>query len=136
MRRSNLDRGTGDKMADVIVVDDEEAMCRVVTATLEMDGLTAVAVSDARAALALLRESPPRLVLTDVFLPEMDGIELLAAIRREAPYMPVVLMSGGGQYRNAAPLVAAGHLGATATLAKPFTPKQLLEVVRKALGES
>ena len=121
-------------MLDVLVVDDEESIRRVVRAALEMDGLTAIAVADAETALALFRESTPRLVVADIFLPDMDGIELLTALRREAPDIPVVLMSGGGRYGNVSPLMAAKHLGATATLEKPFTPKALVEVVRKALG--
>ena len=118
----------------VLVVDDEESLRNVVRKTLESEGLSVVTAADAETALMLVRASPPSLVIADVFLPEMSGIELLEEIRREVPRVPVVLMSGGGEHKNLAPLEAGRFLGASASIAKPFRPAQLVALVHKILN--
>jgi DNA-binding NtrC family response regulator len=120
-------------MTDVLVVDDEETMRMVVRIVLERAGLSVTTVADAETALVLILASPPRLVITDVYLPDMDGIDLLGAIRRAAPTLPVVMMSGGGLHNNLGPLEAGRLLGAVATLEKPFAPSALVTIVRAAL---
>lgn len=122
-------------MPDVLLVDDEEGILEVLTMALEAAGFTVVGVSDVKSALEQIREATPRLVVTDVYLPEMDGLELLIKMRTVAPGLPAVVMSGGGRYDNVAPLKAARHLGAAATLEKPFVPSTLLAVVRELLGD-
>ena len=84
-------------------------------------------------ALDALRQVQPDLVITDVYTPEMDGIEFLLSLREAEPDLPVIVASGGGSASSDHLLTDAAYLGATVTLPKPFEIDQLLELVRSVL---
>ncbi len=120
-------------MARILVVDDDPAICRTVERVLARDSHVVEAYSDAREALDAIRRERPDLVITDVYMPEMDGIEFLLSLREAEPDLPVIVTSGGGSASADHLLTDAGYLGATATLPKPFEVDQLLELVRSVL---
>ena len=93
--------------------------------TTANDGFEAVRVVDAE---------PFDLVVTDLIMPEMEGIQTIQQLRRLAPAMKIIAMSGGGVGNPGDYLELARELGASYTLAKPFTPELLLDVVSKALA--
>ena len=115
----------------VLVVDDEPNLRTVLCALLEREGLVAVEAPDGRAALEKLREAPFAAVITDLRMPGMDGLELLAKAQEEFPGLPVVLLTAHGTLETA---VQALRRGAFDFLTKPFDREEVRAVVRKALA--
>ena len=120
-------------MTDVLIVDDDAAVRVMMQVILEENGFTVESVADARTALRRLRDAPPRLVVTDLYMPDMNGLELLGVARQVAPGLPVLVISGGGPYSATTPLAAAERMGAVSTLEKPFGAQELVTAVREAL---
>lgn len=123
-------------MADIILAEDDDRVRSVLTLALTRDGHDVREAANGRAALAALHARAPDLLVTDVYMPEMDGIELLTRIRQTHASLRVVLMSGGGNMPQGDVLDIAGSLGATLTLPKPVSPAQLRDAVRTALSRS
>ncbi|KPK56968.1 MAG: hypothetical protein AMS21_12105 [Gemmatimonas sp. SG8_38_2] len=118
----------------ILVVDDDENICRVVQRMLSAAGYEVEVASDGQEALAKLTPDVA-VVLSDVLMPEMDGIEMIMRLRKEAPDAKIVSMSGGGIQDKEHVLEIAQRLGAVRTLPKPFSREDLLRVVQEALGE-
>ena len=97
---------------------------------LELAGYTVREASHGGEALALQRAQPARFLITDIFMPESDGFEAIAAFRREFPQTKIVAISGGGTRAKQDYLAAARLVGADATLQKPFDVSALLETLR------
>jgi CheY-like chemotaxis protein len=116
----------------VLVVDDSEVIRTLVAMMLHTAGHTVVLAENGREALARLREHPVEVVVTDMIMPEMDGLELIAALKTLRPELPVIAMSGGSDKSDSC-LARARQLGARSALAKPFQVQQLLEAVARAL---
>ncbi|WP_430396670.1 response regulator [Ferrovibrio sp.] len=122
-------------MARILVVDDYADFRLLLRHMLEPEGHSVREASDGQAALALLQQEPFDLVITDVLMPQSDGIEVLNALRRSATGMPVIVTSGGGSTMNAEmALELGGFLGAHAMLRKPVRRQELLAAVAAALA--
>jgi DNA-binding NtrC family response regulator len=121
-------------MALILVIDDEDRIRRLLRAALEMEGHQVLEARQGDEGLQVLRQSPPDLVITDILMPGKDGMEVLMALRREAPELKVIAMSGGGQYGMTEPLQMAEPLGAFAAVRKPFELGAMLETVKRALA--
>jgi DNA-binding NtrC family response regulator len=120
-------------MSRILVVDDKEMMRDSVSTTLARKGHTVVTAPSAQAALAKLVEKPCDAVITDLQMPEMDGVDLLAEIRRLDEQIPVVLMTAFGTIETA---VAAMKQGAWDYLTKPFSGDALIIAVEKAIAHA
>ena len=118
----------------ILLVDDNDDARVTVARILEMSGHSVVQAPNARAASALLKEQAPDLVITDIFMPEGDGFEMLNELRDREPKIPVIAMSGGGVQQGLDVLSIAGRLGAKTVLYKPFARRQLLEAIAAALA--
>ena len=120
-------------MANIVVIDDEPAMLRVICRTLEAAGHAVVPCPDGRRAIDHFKTQTPDLLLTDIFMPEMEGLETIQKAHRLRPEMPIIAMSGfsfdGGDY-----LRIAERFGAIATLRKPFRRSELLALVSRVLA--
>ena len=114
----------------VLIVDDEKNYLLVLEALLTKEGFQVLTAGSGSEALAVLREAEIDLVLTDMKMPGMDGIELLTAIKETDPDLPVIVMTAFGTVDRA---VEAMKLGAFDYLTKPFENKELLVTVAKAL---
>ncbi|MFI5356407.1 MAG: response regulator [Opitutales bacterium] len=115
--------------SSILLVDDEKDIRDIAGLLLESAGYKVCCAADGRAALLALDEQPFDLVITDMLMPEMDGVELMAAIRRQNPDQRIIAMSGGGRAPKESYL-KIGHLcGAHELLSKPFNREQLLRVV-------
>ncbi len=121
-------------MALVLVVEDEQKMRRMVARVLAGRGHLVLEAENGNEALALLAKGPPDLVITDLFMPDKEGIETIRAIRQDHPDLPIIAMTGGGYHNNLELLAMAEKFGANARLAKPFRSEELLAVVAKVLG--
>jgi CheY-like chemotaxis protein len=120
-------------MASILVIDDNEPVRGFLRAALEAHGHTVIEAGQGRMAVQLLRDSPIDLVLTDIYMPDCDGLEVIMTLRREFPSIKIVAMSGGSGDRNL--LVVARQLGAHDVLEKPIKVEDLLQSVAGVLGD-
>lgn len=121
--------------ASILIVDDDVAVSRTLSLILTKAGYRVSTASDGRKGFELLASGGFDLVLTDIIMPELDGIETIRRIRQDYPDLRVIAMSGGGQIDKADFLHMAQVLGADRVLEKPVRSTQLLEVVNAALSE-
>lgn len=121
-------------MAQILVVDDDGAVRRVLRKHLETEGHQVREAPNGNAALELMRSEIPDLVITDAYMPGMDGIELAIRVRQQGINANIVTISGGGFKGGAEVLERAKLLGAVRALAKPFTRDELLEAVSAGLA--
>lgn len=114
----------------VLVVDDDAAVRDLVAAMLETGGYQVAVASNGREALSMLASEGFDVIVTDLVMPEQEGIETIKLIRRDYPLVKVIAMSGafGGDY-----LRIAGYLGAHGTIAKPLRIQTVLDTVRNVL---
>jgi len=128
---------TGDRSRSggrILVVDDERAFREFLKELLEAGGYAVLLAADGREALRLLESECPDLLLLDVLMDEMDGLEVIEAIRHRGLKLPVIVMSGGGRLDPHTYLDTSLHLGAGKVLRKPFTGESLLDAVSAMLG--
>ncbi len=117
--------------ATVLVVDDEERIRSSLRGILGDEGFRVLDTGDAPAVMELIERERPELVLLDVWMPELDGIELLRRIKAERPATRVIMISGHANIQNA---VAATRLGAEDFLEKPFSVDGLLAAIGRVLA--
>jgi CheY-like chemotaxis protein len=116
-------------MVSVLVVDDHESFLTFIEQGLARHGYQPVVARSGAEALRLLDSVPVEVVVTDVIMPGMDGIELLREIRTRHPDLPVIAMTGAGDGLRF-PVTTLMHvLGARAVLAKPFVTATLIAAV-------
>lgn len=120
-------------MAKILLVDDEADMRLALKNVLSGEGHEVFEASEGSAALSRIQNDPPDLVLLDIRLPGMDGIEILRKVREFNQTLPVVMVTGYGSVDSA---VEVMQLGASHYLAKPFSNKDLLETVNAVLQPS
>ena len=120
--------------SSILLVEDDVSLGRTLAELLRRQGYEVSVVAHGRAAMDFLSKQQVALVISDIFMPEGDGIELLNFLRRITPQPPVMAMSGAGALRVNSMLKMAGVLGAARTLAKPFQTVQLLGLVRELIG--
>jgi len=117
-------------MARVFVVDDDPVVCRLARYILQLAGHEVVALNDAQEALQALEQSVPDVLVTDLMMPEMSGLELLRRIRADARWsaLPVVVLTarGGANDRR-----QAEEAGTTHFLTKPFSSAQLIDQIKQ-----
>ena len=116
----------------ILVVDDDDGIRESIREILGDEGYRVIEASDGTKVLDLIRSKRPRLVLLDIWMPEVDGIGLLKEIKKEEPEVDVIMISGHGNIHTA---VTATKLGAFDFIEKPLSLEGLLLTVRRALGE-
>ncbi|MBW7852208.1 MAG: response regulator [Rhodospirillales bacterium] len=117
-------------MVKVLVVDDEELVRLTLRQMLESEGHDVLEARNGREAVAIQNKTPADIVLTDIIMPEQEGIETIIQLRRQDPNLRIIAISGGGRMKNLDFLRVAANVGADATLTKPFTTDELVEVIR------
>ena len=120
-------------MPTILIIEDEAKMRRLLELNLGEDGLKTVSASNAETGLQLLTSEPVHLVLTDLKLPGMSGLELLQKVKEQSPAMPVVVMTAFGSVETA---VEAMKAGASDYVLKPFSLAEMKMVVHKELDVS
>jgi CheY-like chemotaxis protein len=118
----------------ILVVEDDVVLRGLIMRALGDAGYPALAVPDGRAALKQINEEQIGLVLTDIYMPKMDGVELVTALRRFKPYLPIIVITGGYRQKPDPVQNAVRHLGVRRILEKPFSLQTLLESVGEVLG--
>lgn len=130
-------------MTGILVVDDEASIGEAIQRVLEAEGFTVSTAISANGALAAMADTPADIVITDVIMPKVHGIELIGRLRAEHPEVRIIAISGGGSTtaQNYKPeaittqafLAAAEKAGADIVLSKPFDLEELLAAVRGLL---
>lgn len=116
----------------VLIVDDDENVCDLVRLQLEMAGFEPITANDGRDALTLAKEQKPALMVLDIVLPEMDGLEVLREVRRFAN-IPVVMLTGRSDEFDR---VLGLEMGADDYISKPFSPRELMARIKAVLRRS
>ena len=115
----------------ILVVDDEESICQSLKAILSDEGHQVMVADSGEAAIKIVEEEMPRLVLLDIWLPGMDGLQTLKTIKSEHPDVLVIMMSGHGTIETA---VKATKLGAFDFIEKPLSLDKVIIMVNNALN--
>ena len=123
-------------MTRILIIDDEASLRRAMEQALADEQHLVCATEDGRHALELFAAQPFDLVITDILMPAMDGLEIIRALRRMNPTVPIIAVSAGGLADAELYLDLARKLGGTAVLTKPFLPAELCEVARRLLAEA
>ena len=116
-------------MASILVIDDDEQVQAILRGILEEAGYTVVVASNGRQGLQQFRHEPADLVLLDIFMPELDGLETLVELHREYSDAKVIAISGGGKEADFHYFECARMLGARSALPKPLDREQLLLII-------
>ncbi len=122
-------------MPRILAVDDEPNIVRLIQVNLERHGYQVETANNGAQALAKIKANRPDLLVSDVMMPEMDGFELLANVRRDPALMdlPVIMLTAKAQDKD----VLEGYkTGADMYLTKPFNPQELLSFVKRILSSN
>ncbi len=121
-------------MALILVVDDEAPLLKVLARYLQGLGHDVLAADNGAEALAMLEGRAVDLLITDINMPKVDGIEIIQSLTARGLSVPAIAMSGGGTFDKSLLLGSAGLLGAVDTLEKPFELATLRAAVERALS--
>jgi CheY-like chemotaxis protein len=113
----------------VLIVDDDADMRLSLKLALEMAGYDAEVAGDGREALALQKRRPADVLITDIFMPDTDGFEVIDAVRRGFPQTRIIVVSGGARLAKREYLLDAALMDVDAVLRKPFDVESLLRTL-------
>lgn len=123
-------------MATILVIDDDTQLRTLIVRILEMENHQIVEAVNGIEGIRCFRKQKIDLVITDILMPDKDGIEVIREIRSAHPDVKMIAISGGGQLGADQYLTLAKKLGAQHTLLKPFQREDLLEIVNHLLKDS
>jgi DNA-binding NtrC family response regulator len=118
-----------------MVVDDDAGIRRSLQTLLSRAGYEVLQAGDGSEAIRLWRNSGADLVITDLHMPNKDGIQTILELLTHTPGIPIIAMSGGGQTKRLDLLGNVTLLGSVLTIEKPFTLSEMMSVVSRALGQ-
>ncbi len=120
-------------MAKILIIDDEKPVRDALEAIAAAAGHQTRAAGDGRQGLVQFAAFQPDLVITDMLMPEKEGIETIADLRKLRPTLPIIAISGGGRVGNLSFLKIAQRFGANRTIAKPFSAQAILTALTELL---
>ena len=121
-------------MRSILLIEDDDLFREALADALAERGFNVTQAADGKLGLAQFRLQPTDLVLTDLVMPNQEGIETILALRRESPCVGIIAMSGGLAHDAPLYLQIAGKMGAARTLLKPFTLAALLTAIEEVLA--
>jgi DNA-binding NtrC family response regulator len=121
-------------MATILIIEDDTDLRKFLTRLLERENHYIIEAENGQEAATLLTSLKPDLVITDIIMPEQDGIGTINMLREKHPEMKIIAISGGGNILGADYLGIARKLGAHYAFAKPFNNRQLIDKVNELLG--
>jgi DNA-binding response OmpR family regulator len=122
-------------MSKILVIDDDKLIRSMVSQTLIAQGYEVIEAGDGNEGVDLYCSSNPDLVITDIIMPEKEGLETIKEIRDRSPQARILAISGGGRLGTMDFLQIARKLGADRILHKPFDPDELLDMVEDTLRD-
>ena len=120
-------------MNSILIIDDEEPIRSMLRLILERAGYHVIEAPDGIEGIRLYRRQPTDLIITDLIMPNKDGIGMIIDLKKESPHVKIIAMSGGGLNKPDGYLKGAKQLGASYTLSKPIDREELLRVVKDTL---
>lgn len=121
-------------MARILIIDDDEHVREALAAVLDAAGHQTCLAADGNRALARLDDFNPDVVVTDILMPGMEGMETIHELRKRQPELPIVAMSGCGMHGGGDYLRLAERLGASQSLSKPVEPDVLVDTIDELLA--
>jgi CheY-like chemotaxis protein len=122
-------------MKKVLVIDDDVLVRDTIVRILERKGYSVLVAADGVRGLRMFHSEQPDLVITDIIMPEKEGLETIREIRRSRPNAKIIAISGGARIGNMDFLRMAGELGASEIIPKPFDPADLVGLVARCLED-
>ncbi|MBN2373275.1 response regulator [bacterium] len=128
-------------MPKILVIEDEESIRNMLRKLFEMSGYSVLEAADGETGCQICRDERPDIIITDIFMPEKEGLETIKDIRRDSPDVKIIAISGGGS-RNPHDSLTTNYLsvaakfGAAYTFEKPFNIEDLLKAVNELAGQT
>ena len=122
-------------MARILIIDDESQIRSMLRLMLERGGYEVIEAADGMEGIRQYRDNPADLIITDLIMPNKDGIGMIIELKKEFPKVKIIAMSGGGVNRPEGYLDGAKKLGATRTLTKPIDRDEMLNAVKETLKD-
>jgi len=119
----------------ILVIDDEDLIRELVKEMLEAEGYVVYTAANGKDGVRLYRKELPDLIITDIFMPEMEGLETIQELQRVSPNVKIIAISGGGEKGMLSFLSYAKRFGALRALEKPFSRQELITTVGELLAE-
>jgi YesN/AraC family two-component response regulator len=120
-------------MAKILVIDDETSIAIMLKKMLEKAGHEVEIAINGNEGMMLFDKFHPELLVTDIVMPEKEGLELIFDLRRKNPELKIIAISGGGRFQYDGYLTSAKHLGANMVFQKPFDHKEFMNGVSELL---
>ncbi len=122
-------------MSRILIIDDEPQIRSMLRLMLERVGYEVAEAPDGIEGIRRYRENPSDLIITDLIMPNKDGIGMIIDLKKEFPKVKIIAMSGGGVNRPEGYLDGAKKLGAARTLTKPIDRDEMLKAVKETLKD-
>ena len=123
-------------MARILIIDDEVQIRSMLRLMLEREGYEVVEAPDGIEGIRAYRQKPADLIITDLIMPNKDGIGMIIELQKEFPDVKIIAMSGGGLNKPEGYLKGAKKLGAACTLTKPIDREKMLRAVKNTIKDS
>ena len=121
--------------ADILCIDDEADMVELVQLVMQKEEMTVQGALSGHEGLAMMRKSPPQVVLLDIMMPDMDGWEVYRRIRADAALKDIPVIIVTVRTNRLEEIIARLRVGVDGYITKPFSPSQMRETVKKVLSE-
>ena len=121
-------------MARILIIEDDELVRDTLRDMLETAGHEVLEAADGGQGLATYRENPADVVITDIIMPDKEGVETIIELRRDYPDVKIIAISGGGRIGTTSFLELAREFGAQHAFGKPFQPEKLLSAIQDCLS--
>lgn len=121
-------------MKKVLIVEDDPDIRVTIKDLLIHEGMEIKCANNGKTGLSIALEEEFDLIIADVYMPDMDGIELLTKLKKKIPDQKIIICSGGGSFSDAEPIMSsARYLGADEVVSKPFENEELLRLIKKII---
>ena len=120
-------------MTEILLIDDDAGFREMLHEMLEREGLTVYSAADGAEGIKIFKKEKIDLVITDIIMPEKEGLETILELRKDAPQVKIIAISGGGRSQPGDYLRTAKYFGAFKTLSKPFSKLEILEAIDEVL---
>ncbi|QKF82525.1 response regulator [Halarcobacter ebronensis] len=116
-------------MKKVLLIDDDELVSYALSRYLEKKDFEVETLSSGLKAIEKYKNFNPDIIITDIIMPDVEGLELITALRKIDTNIPIIAISGGSRRLDTSYLISAELIGANATLEKPFEEEELVELI-------
>lgn len=118
-------------MKKVLLIDDDELVLYALSKYLQRKGFEVETLGNGKKVIEVYKSFNPDIIVTDIIMPDVEGLELITAIRKIDDNIPIIAISGGSRRLDTSYLMSAELIGANATLEKPFEEEELVEYINK-----